>query len=114
MQIDGVESIASTDIFVINASASGTQWSATITGGPTSRAIQAPPAASQLIQVRGLQAAAFSTGAGYSLFWNEEGQSYAILSTLSLDDALTLADGLQPLDQETWQMKLQEVLEAGY
>jgi hypothetical protein len=36
-----------------------------------------------------------------------------VFSSLSLDDALALANGLHTLDRETWLTNLQQELEAG-
>lgn len=112
MEVLPVESSASDTMFVINLEAPGTQWSATVTGGSTSRAAQLPTSGTQDVTVRGQPGVAFTTGAGYSLFWEEGGQQYAILSSLSLEDALALADGLHPLDQAQWMGSLQLVLDV--
>ena len=39
------------------------------------------------LAVRGRQGISFTTGAGYSVFWREGGQSYAVIGGLSRDDA---------------------------
>lgn len=85
----------------------GGQFSATITGGPDSRAAKLPPATrSRPVTVRGQRGMAFTTGAGYSVFWTEHGQPYAITGGLGLEDVLTLAQALESLDLTTWRHRL--------
>ncbi len=104
------QSSASDAGFILTvAQPGGGQFFATITGGPESQAVQLPPEiGSQAITVRGQEGVQFSTGAGVSLFWQEDGHSYAILGSLGLEDALTLAESLEPLDLATWQARLAE------
>ncbi len=104
------QSSASDAGFILTvAQPGGGQFFATITGGPESQAVQLPPAlGSQPITVRGQEGVQFSTGAGVSLFWQEDGHSYAILGSLGLEDALTLAESLEPLDLAAWQARLAE------
>ncbi len=54
------------------------------------------------VSVRGRTGLALTTGAGYSVFWVEDGQPYAIVSTLGLQDVLQVAAGLKGLDLVTW------------
>lgn len=107
MRLVPVESSASDTMFVVNFAAPNTQWNATLTGGSTSRAAQLPTGRTQDVTVRGQQGIAFSTGAGYSLFWQEDGQPYAVLSSLSREDALAFANGLQAVDRQAWLAQLE-------
>jgi hypothetical protein len=104
------QSSASDAGFILTvAQPGGGQFFAAITGGPESQAVQLPPAlGSQPITVRGQEGVQFSTGAGVSLFWQEDGHSYAILGSLGLEDALTLAESLEPMDLAAWQARLAE------
>ncbi len=110
LEIQADRSSADESSFVLEiAQPGGGQFFATITGGPGSRATQPPPAiGSNPATIRGVEGVQFSTGAGVSLFWQEAGHSYAVLGSLGLDDALALAESLEPLDLATWQSRLAE------
>ncbi|HUP28023.1 MAG TPA: DUF4367 domain-containing protein, partial [Chloroflexia bacterium] len=84
----------------------GGQFYATVTGGPDSTATN-PPARGTAIVVRGQPGTLFTTGAGYSVFWREAGQPYAVVGGLPREDALALAESLEPLDLATWSARLQ-------
>ena len=101
-------SFADETAFVVDlAEPAGGQFWATITGGPGSGAVNRPPApGSQAVTVRGRPAIAFSTGAGFSVWWTEDGQPYAISSGLGLGSVLALAEGLEALDLVTMQRRL--------
>jgi hypothetical protein len=80
------------------------QFSFTIVGGPNSQATQPPVSRNQAeVIVRGQPGFAYTTGAGYSIFWQENGQPYAIIGGLGLDAALEIAEGLELLDLDDWQ-----------
>jgi hypothetical protein len=84
--------------------ASSRQFYATVSGGTGS---EAPPRGDVLIvTVRGQRGLAFTTGAGYTLFWTENGQPYAIRGNLPLPEAMRLAEGLTPLGLATWRARL--------
>jgi hypothetical protein len=59
--------------------------------------------------VRGVQATLFTTGAGYSVFWTERGNPYAVIGGLARDAALALAESLEPVDLATWRARLAQV-----
>jgi hypothetical protein len=83
---------------------------ATITGGKSSRAGEPPANAGQQaeIMVRTSKGMAYQNGAGYSIYWQEQGVPYAIIGELSLDEAVAIADRLQSTDLVGWQTKLAE------
>jgi len=100
------KSSASTTKFVLELyDPAGGQFYGTITGGPDSVAVN-PPARGVPLAVRGRQGVSFTTGAGYSVFWSEGGQSYAVIGGLSRDDALAIAESLDPLDLAAWRNRL--------
>ncbi len=101
-------SFADETAFVVDlAEPAGGQFWATITGGPGSGAVNRPPAArSRPVTVRGRPGFAFSTGAGVSVWWTEDGQPYAINSGLGLEPVLALAESLAALDLPTWRQRL--------
>ncbi|HEX2172940.1 MAG TPA: hypothetical protein VHL09_10905 [Dehalococcoidia bacterium] len=85
----------------------GGQFRATIIGGQTPRAIdQAGGVGGQPVTVRSQPGQAYSTGAGYALYWVEDGQPLAIVSGLGLQDVVTLAEGLEEVDLPEWQQRL--------
>lgn len=87
----------------------GGQFRATIVGGRDSRASdRAYGVGGKSVTVRGQQAMAYTTGAGYSVYWTEDGQPYAIISGLGLTEALALAEGLEPLDLSAWRQQVEK------
>ena len=90
------------------AQSGGGQFFATITGGPGSAAAT-PPSRGTQTTVRGLPATLFTTGAGYSVFWSERGNPYAVIGGLARDAALALAESLEPVDLATWRARLAQV-----
>ncbi len=76
-------------------------------GGPGSGgANRPPPSRGQAVRVRGQAGTAFTTGAGYAVYWTEDRQAYGIVSGLGLQSVLALAEGLEPLDLPTMQRRL--------
>jgi hypothetical protein len=84
-------------------SPTGGQFSATLRGGVEA---QIPPQHGTRIIIHGQPGIAFTTGAGYNLFWSERGWSYQLTSGLSLDDALLLAQSLEPLNMSMWHERM--------
>jgi hypothetical protein len=87
----------------------GGQFNATITGGPDSIAARPPTRGTTSVAVRGRQGLAFTTGAGYSVFWSENGQPYAITGGLGRDAVLSMAESLEPLDIAAWLKRLEAI-----
>jgi hypothetical protein len=88
------------------ADPTGGQAFAVIQGG--AEAIAPPQQGSQPITIRGQPSVAFTTGAGYTIYWQEAGQPYAIVSGLGLEQARALAEGLEALDLATWRERLRQ------
>lgn len=61
------------------------------------------------VMIRGQAGFAFTTGAGYSLFWEEDGYPFQVGGGLGLEDALTLAEGLEPVALATWHQRLAQL-----
>ena len=86
---------------------SGGQFNTTVLGGP---ARVTPPAhAQQSVTIRGHAGVAFTTGAGYSLYWIEGSWPYQISGGLGLDEALQLANGLEALPLDDWRQRTMEL-----
>ena len=81
----------------------GGQFYATITGGAGT---PAKPPRGTAVTVRGQQGTLFTTGAGYSVYWDEGGVPYAIVGGLARNDALALAESLEPINLTIWQVRL--------
>ena len=81
----------------------GGQFDATISGGAAG---EPPPGRSQAVTVRGQRGTAFTTGAGYTVIWNEQGQVYAVSGGLGLRDTLAVANGLEHIDLATFRRRL--------
>ena len=103
MVIQPDDSSATESTFTLNMAASR-QFYATVSGGAGSEAPQRGDVL--IVTVRGQRGIAFTTGAGYTLFWTENGQPYAIRGNLPLLEAMRLAEGLTPLDLATWRARL--------
>lgn len=96
---------------------SGAQWQALIAGGdevkdfpddePLNDGSSPKQAGVDVITVRGQPGFAFTTGAGYKVWWKENGQPYSIGGGLGLDDVLALAEALEPVNLQTWQQRLE-------
>ncbi len=56
--------------------------------------------------VRGQYGQAYSTGAGYTLVWMEDGQRYMIASDMGLREVLAMANRLEALDLPTFRHRL--------
>lgn len=82
----------------------GGQWYATIRGG--AEHVRKPPSGAEPIPLRGHDGSMFTTGAGYTLFWDEAGCPYQVGGGLTLEDALLLAEALEPVTLDTWQQRL--------
>ena len=101
------QSSAGESTFSLKLAQPGGQFDATITGGT---AVQTPTrAGGQAVSVRGRPGTAFTTGAGFSVFWTEDGQRYAILGGLGLQDVLALAHSMEVLDLAGFQRRLRDV-----
>jgi hypothetical protein len=81
------------------------QFRATIQGGVGSELPRRHPG-TRTVTVRGQQGTAFTTGAGYAIFWIEDERPYAITGNLGLDAALNLAEQLEPLSLSAWNQRL--------
>lgn len=81
----------------------GGQFSVTISGGAAG---EAPGRNGQAVTIRGQQGTAFTTGAGYTVIWTEQGQVYAVTGGLGLQDTLAIGNGLEVVDLAAWQRRL--------
>jgi hypothetical protein len=91
---------------------SNAQFTGAVIGGPGSIAASPPAVVTERgtrVTVRGLPATLFTTGAGYSLFWSEADQGYAITGSLPRDTVLALAEQLEPVDLAAWRARLAAV-----
>jgi hypothetical protein len=105
MRVQRAESGASATAYKLELAKPRSQFYATVTGGVGSEAPQR--AGGKQLTIRGgWRAVAYTTGAGYSVFWTENGHPYAIRGGLSLEDTVQLAEGLEPLDWQTWNQRL--------
>ena len=103
--IQGDQSSANEGMFVLKvAQGGGGPLDATIRGGVGSE--DPKRAGGQTVTVRGRQGAAYTTGAGYSVFWEEDGHAYAITGGLGLTDVLNTAEALEAFDLATFQRRL--------
>jgi hypothetical protein len=102
------QSAATDTSFVLELAQPGDgQFRATIVGGREPRARdRAYGVGGQPVTIHGEQAMAYTTGAGYSVYWAEDSQLYAVISSLALSDAVALAEGLEALDRSAWQQRL--------
>ena len=98
------QSSASASTFTLKLAQPSGQFEATISGGAGSEAPNR--AGGQEVAVRGNRGVAFTTGAGYSVYWTEDQQPYAIRSSLGLQDVITLAGGLEELGLAGFQQRL--------
>ena len=105
LAVQSEQSSATESTFTLRLAQPGGQSDATISGGAGSEPSPLR-AGGQGVTVRGWQGVAFSSGAGYSLFWTEDGQPFAIVSGLGLEDVLTLAEGLEALDLATFRQRI--------
>jgi hypothetical protein len=104
--------LADTNVFSVDIARVGqANPVATITGGKSSKAAEPPTNAGQQaeVMIRTSKGMAYQNGAGYSVYWQEQGVPYAIIGELSLDEATVIADALQSTDLVGWQTKLAEV-----
>lgn len=104
MVVQRAESGATETAYNLQLTQPDGQFFATVTGGVGSEAPQRAGGTSVI--VRGVRGVAYTTGAGYSLFWTENGRPYAIRGGLPLPDAMRLAEGLEALDRQTWNERL--------
>ena len=84
----------------------GGQFDVTISGGAAG---EAPGRNGQAVTVRGQRGTAFTTGAGYTVIWSEQGQVYTVSGGLGLRDTLAVADGLEQIDLATFRRRLAAV-----
>lgn len=106
--VDADQSSATVDGFVLTlVDQAGGQWYATVRGGDD-YAVREPPYGAEPIPIRGQDGFVFTTGAGYSLFWQEAGSPCQVAGGLTLEDALLLAESLEAVDLETWQQRLDD------
>jgi beta-lactamase class A len=76
------------------------QRTLTLRGG---EGVTAPPAVgSKPITVRGQDGLAFTTGAGYLIYWQEQGQPYAIAGFFSADELTEIANTSALLHRQRW------------
>ncbi|HEX6289196.1 MAG TPA: DUF4367 domain-containing protein [Herpetosiphonaceae bacterium] len=112
LAIDPTRSSADQSGFSLDfRSTSGTEPIASLVGGKGSPASQHPTDAGQRaeVTVRGVKGLAYQHGAGYSLYWEEQGTPYAIIGGLSLDQNKAITEALQSVDLATWQSRLAEI-----
>lgn len=112
LEVRPVGALAEPNNFSVNLGRAGQETPvAAIVGGKSSPAGEPPTNAGQMaeVTVRTSKGTAYDHGSGYSIFWEEQGVPYAIIGDLTLDEARTVAEGLQSMDLEGWQMQLAEV-----
>lgn len=100
MVVQRAESGATETAYQLQLVQPGGQFYAMVMGGVGSEAPQR--AGGTPVTVRGLRGVAYTTGAGYSLFWTENGRPYGVRGGLPLPDAMRLAEGLEALDRQAW------------
>lgn len=104
LQVVPATATADTNGFTLKLE-SGGQPNAMILGG-TAADVLAHRENGESVTIRGQPGMAFTTGAGYSVFWKEHGQGYALSTSFRLDEVQALAETLEPLDLATWQQYL--------
>ena len=103
--IDGDQSAGDERMFALHvAQAADGQGEATIRGGAGSEAEQWPDG--QAITVRGRPGMAYTTASGTGIYWEEDGFPYAIVGRILPNDAVSMAEGLDPWDRATWQRRI--------
>ena len=100
------ESWADEGGYVLSLARANTQWRAMLYGGSAAEGIRLPAAPGSAVTVRGLNARAYTTGAGYTVRWEENGELYAVVGGLGLDDTVALINGLESVTRSTWQRRL--------
>jgi heat shock protein HslJ len=104
------ESYADPTGFVLTLTdATGGQLYAQIGGGAHAQFTGDPRPGAQPVTIRGQAGYEFTTGAGWSLYWVEDGTPYSIISGIPREMAFAVADGLEPVDLTTWQQRLTTV-----
>ena len=100
------ESWADEGGYALALARSNSQWRATLLGGSAAEGMRLPASPGAAVTVRGLNARAYTTGAGYTIRWEENGELYAVTGSLSLDDTVALINGLESVSLNTWQRRL--------
>ncbi len=92
---------------LVLSDATGGQLRARIQGGATvTFDFDDPPFGVEPVTIRGQTGYAFTTGAGWSLHWHEQGAPVSIVGGLPRDMAFALAESLTAVDQDTWQQRV--------
>ncbi|NOK62508.1 MAG: hypothetical protein GFH27_549293n242 [Chloroflexi bacterium AL-W] len=81
----------------------GGQWYASIQGGAMT---SLPLTEGEPQTIRGYEGQASTTGAGYGLYWDEGDYQYRVAGGVGLEDALAIAENLEPVSFEVWQERL--------
>jgi hypothetical protein len=76
----------------------------TISGGAAVQRPNSRPA--EAVTIRSQPGSAYTTGAGWTVVWEEGGQSYEIIALLSLQQVLDAAFRLQLVDLGTWRQRV--------
>lgn len=112
LTIDPEQSAADETGFVLELSDASGELQATILGGTyvTASPPDEPPFGAETTDVRGNEGYAFSTGGGWSLNWREQGTHISIEGSIPRQMAFTIAETLEPIDLDTWQARLEQVV----
>lgn len=82
------------------------QFRATLYAGSATDAIRHPAFPGATATIRGIRMRTFTTGAGYTILWEENGVQYTLISSLGLQDATNLIEGLDSVSLSTWRTRL--------
>ncbi len=85
---------------------SNSEWRATLLGGSAAEAMRLPASPGSQVTVRSLNARAYTSGGGTTIRWEENGELYAIVGSLNLDDTVALVNSLESVSLSTWQRRL--------
>jgi hypothetical protein len=112
LTIDPEQSAADETGFVLELSDAGGELNATILSGGyvTAPPLDEAPFGAEEVSIRGNEGYAFSTGGGWSLVWREQGTRVSIEGVIPREMAFTLAEALEPVERETWQERLGQVV----